>query len=299
MKISIVTPVYNGEKYIEETILSVLTQEGDFDIEYIIMDGGSNDSTVTIAKKYENQLSSHNYPIKCNSISMSVVSEKDTGMYNAIEKGFNLATGDIYAWINSDDTYAPNAFSAISKTFESFPEIKWLKGITSFIDEGNAIAPGRCYLYNQKWIKMGIYGRNAYFIQQDSVFWKPELWEKGGFKNTTLKYAGDYWLWISFAQFEPLWTINKEISFFRSHKNQITNDMGKYRKEQDLIKKPTGFLQKKIRLFFWIQTHISKNHTFNPLHVLYKLLFTKRNKDYIELIDNKPEITIAPSYIIL
>ena len=94
-------------------------------------------------------------------------------MYDAINKGFKIATGDIFAWINHDDKYAPGAFEIILKTFEKFPKIKWLKGITSYINTDNKITnSGLCLVYNKEWLKMGIYGRNAYFVHQDSVFWK-------------------------------------------------------------------------------------------------------------------------------
>ncbi|HEY4500327.1 MAG TPA: glycosyltransferase, partial [Candidatus Paceibacterota bacterium] len=100
MKFSIVTPVYNGQAHIRETIESVLSQEGDFEIEYFIMDGGSTDATVEIVLEYASR-----------DKRVSVFSEKDSGMYDAVNKGFFKATGDVYAYINSDDVYEPGAFA--------------------------------------------------------------------------------------------------------------------------------------------------------------------------------------------
>lgn len=112
-RISIITPSFNQGEYIEETIRSVLLQEYP-NLEYIVIDGGSTDNTVPIITKYERWLSYW-------------VSEKDRGQTHAINKGFRRATGEILAWLNSDDVYAPGALSYVSEKFNKLG-VNWLAG---------------------------------------------------------------------------------------------------------------------------------------------------------------------------
>ena len=102
-KFTIVTPNYNGDKFLEQTILSVINQNYP-NLEYIIIDGGSNDSSIEIIKKYENYLTYW-------------ISEPDNGMYEAIQKGFDKSTGEIMAWVNSDDMSHNNSFFTVHKQF--------------------------------------------------------------------------------------------------------------------------------------------------------------------------------------
>jgi glycosyltransferase involved in cell wall biosynthesis len=132
--ISIVTPSYNQTRFIEEAIQSVISQQGDFYIDYIIMDGSSTDQSVEIIKKYENLLVQNcdilnkdglKWYVKknkdspwnhCLGISYRWQSEKDKGQVDAINQGFKMAKGHIFAFLNSDDRYYPNAFKKIFET---------------------------------------------------------------------------------------------------------------------------------------------------------------------------------------
>ncbi|TSD03480.1 MAG: family 2 glycosyl transferase [Parcubacteria group bacterium Athens0714_16] len=284
MKFSIITPVYNGERYIRETIESVFSQNGNFEIEYIIVDGGSSDKTIEIIKEYEEKLKNNNFPLKCRSFDLKWMSKKDSGMYDAINKGFKMATGDIFAWINHDDKYKLGVFEIISKTFQKFPKISWLKGTTSYINSsGKLTSSGLCMVYNQNWLSMGVYGRNAYFVYQDSVFWKRELWNKIGEIPTEYRFAGDYWLWINFAKYEKLWTLKTDTSFFRKRDKQLSSDMKKYREEQMKISLEKGLLNLKIKIYFWIKSKLKKRWQNKIMILLYKLIFWNINRDYVDL----------------
>lgn len=272
--------------HIAETIESVLSQEGDFEIEYIIVDGKSNDNTITILKKYEQLLNEKNYPIKCRGIVFTWVSEKDKGMYDAINKGFSRATGNVFAWINADDIYEPGAFQSIEKTMETFPEIEWIKGINSNREENGAfIKQNKLRIYHRSWLQNGLYGRVAYFIEQDTVFWRKSLWKKIAAIPTQYKYAGDYWLWIHFAHYAKLWSLNKKISVFRKRKEQISQDMSSYRREQNTIMPRLGLFAFMIRIFFNVEKRFgpSSRIFFNAL---YRFLFVRNKKEYFIDLSN-------------
>ena len=200
-KISIVTVNYNGDQFLEETIHSVLNQNYP-NLEYIIIDGGSSDKSVEIIKKYASKLAYW-------------ISEKDEGQYHAVQKGFTKSTGDIMAWINSDDLYVPNAFFGVAQIFNEFPKVKWLMGIPREYNE-QGVMMSRITLPWGRWSKHRYYTYDFQFIQQESSFWKRELWEKAGSKmNLEYKYAGDMELWTRFFRFEKLHTTSATFAGFR------------------------------------------------------------------------------------
>jgi glycosyltransferase involved in cell wall biosynthesis len=257
MKFSIVTPCFNSERWIRETIESVLSQSGDFDVEYIIMDGGSTDGTLDIIRKYKD---------------IKLFSEKDAGMYDAINRGFEHATGDIFAYINSDDKYEPGAFRAMAEIFSEYPDIMWLKGVAS-----------------------GVYGMQSYHVAQDSVFWRKELWNKVKPIPTKYKLAGDYWLWTQFANFNTLWTASVPASNYRKHKNQLSRDISKYKKEQKEIQTDIGKFPPGPKIFFSL---LSKLLFLKPFFIhLYPLLF-KQKLHYLEFENNEWAKKISSAYVL-
>lgn len=298
MKFSIVTPVYNGEKYIAETIESVLLQAGDFEIEYIVQDGGSTDQTLSIIKSYEEKLEFGLLSPKCKGVTMQWFSEKDSGMYDAVNKGFTRATGDVYAYINADDAYLPNAFNVIARALNKYPETLWLKGVTLYNYEDNRTEQKvpMCYIYNQEWITKGIYGRNAYFIHQDSIFWKKQLWDKASRIPSSFRYAGDYYLWIQFAKIAPLWSVNFPVSSFRIREGQLSADMTHYRDEQKKISgwKSPATLQ--IKIFFMLRNFFSQKWLTPIFKIIYRLTFSKKMEQYISIKNLIPKIQKTKYY---
>jgi len=232
-KISIITPCYNSDQYLEETILSVLEQKYP-NLEYIIIDGGSVDSSVEIIKKYEDKL-------------FYWVSEKDNGMYDAIQKGFEKSTGDIMAWINSDDLYHRKSFFIIAELFSKFTDINWLVGAATQWDEyGRGINIFSSVKFTRYDFLMGHYK----WIQQESCFFRRTLWDKAGsYIDKTLRYAGDFELWLRFFRFDKLYVTNAIIGGFRIRSaNQLSLEgMPQYLEEADrmLKKEPINKRERK------------------------------------------------------
>ena len=216
-KVSIVTACYNSEKYIEDCIKSIMRQTYD-NVEHIIVDGGSTDGTLDIIKKYENQYN------------MRWISEKDNGMYDAITKGFRMASGEIYAWLNSDDMYMPWACELVAIVMEK-TGIQWCTGIPCHYNERGVAhnVPRITPVFPRNFIRKGYMdGRVATFLEQESMFWSKNLWDTAGHVLVQYKTAGDYHLWKEFAKYEALYTLDSVISGFRIHAGQKSGDRNKY-----------------------------------------------------------------------
>ena len=222
-RISIVTPCLNSGKYLEEAILSVLEQNYP-NLEYIIIDGGSTDNSLEIIKKYQKKLTYW-------------ISEKDQGMYDAIQKGFEKSTGDIMAWINADDLYHRRSFFIIAEIFSNNSDVNWLVGASTIWDE---YGRGVNVYQSRKFTKYDFLMGDFKFVQQESCFFRRVLWEKAGsYVDKALKYAGDFELWVRFFRHEKLYVVDALIGGFRMRSsNQLSLEgMPKYLEEANNILK--------------------------------------------------------------
>lgn len=188
LTISIITPSLNQGKFIEETIASVLSQEGNFILDYIIVDGGSTDQSLEIIKKYDSLLKNRQYPIKCSDVSYRWVSEKDKGQADAINKGFRMAKGDILAWLNSDDTYTAGSLAHTADFFQKNPDARALFGDCNLIDVNGTYVS--TYRLPEK------IDRGRLTICQPSVYFRRELLHAVGYLNIDFHYAFDYDYWV-------------------------------------------------------------------------------------------------------
>ncbi|HVO66106.1 MAG TPA: glycosyltransferase family 2 protein [Syntrophales bacterium] len=201
-KISIVTPSYNQGQFIEETIRSVLLQ-GYPNLEYIIIDGGSSDNSVDIIKKYEPWLSYW-------------VSEPDKGQSHAINKGFKLATGEIYAWINSDDYYLHGAFAVVGEAFTGLQEKAILLGYGDVVDVEGAFLDTRKIQRIDREILLN--WEENWFLQQ-ACFWPSTCWNAVEGVNEGLELLMDYDLWFRFLKICPFFYIDQPLGVLRYYEN--------------------------------------------------------------------------------
>ncbi len=238
MKISIVTPVLNGEKYIKEAIDSVLEQEGALELEYIIVDGGSTDRTLEILEEYEELYRQGKYQKNFKALSFTCISEADEGMYDALRKGFSLCHGEVLGWINADDFYLPGALKKVCSVFEDNEEVNWIAGCCSVIDEKNRyLHKSILRNYPRSLILNGGFGLHShYFIPQESVFWRSTLMryiDSDVFAG--YKLAGDFYLWFTFAKRECLYSVDESFAVFRITDRNLSLDKRKYHNEMTQI----------------------------------------------------------------
>ena len=201
MKISIITVCFNSEKTIERTINSVLSQNY-ANIEYIVVDGDSKDSTVQIVEKYQNSI-------------QKFVSEKDEGIYDAINKGISLSTGDIVGILNSDDIFSnQNVISDVAKVFIEKPQLNSIIGNIAFINDKEKIVR----VYNSKKWRLNSF-EYGFMPPHPSFYCKRELFQKfGGYKKDYI-IAADYELLIRFLKIH-------QISFYQLNTIMVYMNLG-------------------------------------------------------------------------
>ena len=208
-KVSIVTPSYNQGQFLEETIRSVLLQ-GYPNLEYIIMDGGSNDNSGEIIKKYEPCLTYW-------------VSEKDNGQADAIHRGFEKATGGIIGWLNSDDYFLPGALLPVGKSFVEIAGLEFLIGGGVAVDiNGEMIR--KIYSFPQNFSSI-LYGGQCFM--QMSSFWRRDAYESVGGLDTSLKYCLDYDLFLRLARRRLPGGVDAILSAVRIHDQSKSETISK------------------------------------------------------------------------
>jgi glycosyltransferase involved in cell wall biosynthesis len=207
--VSIVTPSYNQARFLETSICSVLDQDYP-NFEYIIVDGGSTDGSQEIIQRYSDRLAWW-------------VSQRDQGQTDAINKGFARARGEILAWLNSDDTYQPQAISEAVAFLQTHPSVGMVYGDANLIDEtGQVIGrfPARQTDYHRL-------RRGYVHIPQQASFFRSNLWRQVGPLDPSFYFAMDYDLWVRIARLAPLEYVPRLWANFRLHetgKSVIADD---------------------------------------------------------------------------
>jgi len=225
-KISIITPSYNQAPFIERTIQSVLSQNYP-DLEYIVVDGGSTDGTVDILKRYEGRL--------------RWTSEKDKGQTDAINKGIAAATGEIIAYLNSDDVYEPGALRKVADYFMAHPDAQWVTGRCRIIDEHDR--------ETRRWIteyKNFLLRRFSYSlllvtnpVSQPATFWKRDVVKEIGLFDLNEHYVMDYDYWLRIGKKYPLAVLDDDLAAFRVYTTSKTSSafLTSFRQEIEAAKR--------------------------------------------------------------
>jgi len=223
--ISIVTPSYNHGRYLGECIDSILSQEGEFLIDSIIVDGGSTDGSADLIRRIAREVQESprsamigDLPFyqlkgrKNSGISFRFFHEQDDGHADALRKGFAISVGSTMAWLNSDDKYFQGAFHKVQSIFAELPDVKWLVGKNAWWDrDGDLIGSRMVYKNVYDYLTF-----NYEWIQQESVFWRRELWDRAGAHvDVSKRLMVDGELWARFFELETLHHVDTELSGYR------------------------------------------------------------------------------------
>lgn len=199
VKLSIVIPTLNQADTIEDTLLSILAQNYG-NVEIIVMDGASSDNTLAVLERYKPWIA-------------HLISRNDGGQSQAINQGFRLATGDIYAWINSDDYYLPGTFHKVVKRFHTDPHSRFAVGA------GDVISKNHAFLRHVPALPMDaetmLNWRNDRWVMQQSCFWKRSLWQEVGGVDESLHLLMDYDLWFRFSKLTEAALIEDTLAAMR------------------------------------------------------------------------------------
>lgn len=216
-KISLVTPSFNQAQYVEETILSVLEQDYP-NLEWIIVDGGSTDGSVEIIRKYEKHLTWW-------------VSEKDKGQTDALNKGLRRATGDVFAFLNSDDLYTAGTLQAVGEAFSADLSLTMLLGRCQYISaDGTPLqeCPFAGDLTLERFVEENL-------VPQPSLFVRMDVCRAVGFFDDRYQYAFDHDYWLrAMLLGHRIRGMDRLFSLYRLHESSKTVTL-RYRQDLDMV----------------------------------------------------------------
>jgi glycosyltransferase involved in cell wall biosynthesis len=208
VKFSIVTPSLNQRQYLGRTAESILSQAGDFGLEWLVVDGGSTDGTLDLLRD-----------LTVRDPRVRWTSEADRGQSHAINKGLSAATGDIVAWLNSDDLYAPGALAAVADAFRDNPAVGWLVGRYEIIDESEQVIRPAVARYKERALRRYSYRKllRENFVSQPAVFWRADFGRVVGPLDESLHWTMDYDLWLRMGRISDPFFLDRVLARFRLH----------------------------------------------------------------------------------
>ena len=210
--ISIVIPTLNAEKYLYQTLESILCQQDYKGYEVVIIDGNSVDGTFLIARRFADRMNIFFHQIP------------PTGQVDAINYGFAKAHGDILAFLNADDVYLPGCFSAVNEAFRQADTPMWIYGRGRVIDKEGKEARSLVTAFKSLFWKTRNYRLLTWlcYISQPATFWRRELWQRVGIFNPIYKYSFDYEWWLRAFKVSRPGFINKDLACWRAHPGSLS-----------------------------------------------------------------------------
>jgi glycosyltransferase involved in cell wall biosynthesis len=244
LRISVVTPSLNQVSFVGRAVESVLSQEGDFELEYLVYDAGSTDGTLDVLRGH------------ARDERLSLVVEPDAGQADAVNKGLRAARGDVVGFLNSDDLLYPGALARVAESFRREPGAHWVHGKCEIVDEADR--PMRRWVTAYKDRRCRRYSRRALlvenFVSQMTVFWRRSVHERIGYLDASMRYSFDYEFWLRLAELgDPLYIPERQAAFrwYRASKSgssfsrQFEEDLAAFRRHAP--PSPLLLLQKRLR----------------------------------------------------
>ncbi|MBP7738450.1 MAG: glycosyltransferase [Spirochaetes bacterium] len=284
--ISIITPSFNQGCFLDDAISSVLSQSGEFYIDYIIIDGGSTDTSVSVIKKYEEMLQENcktvqmdglTYYIKkkpafrfcnCRGISYRWISEKDEGQSHAINKGISMMEGDFFAWINSDDYYMNNdVFAKAVDFFKAHPNTGMIYGRGYCVDEHKKIMRDfhdNCTTLN---FSRSIL-KHECFILQPAVFVRSAVVRDAGPLDESFQWCMDWEYWLRIARKHTISYFPQWVACWRQYEGIKSNDFCRdtvYERDR-IMRKYSGFFEYAVNRWYFQATMFSLQHLASLRH---------------------------------
>jgi glycosyltransferase involved in cell wall biosynthesis len=219
LRVTIITPSLNQEKYLGQTIDSVINQAGDFELEYIIVDGFSIDNSQNMIKKYDKLINSGKFKPKCKKLIFKWISERELGQSRAINKGFQISTGSILNWICADDLLESGALQKVVNFFKLHLDSQVVFANTKYIDKLNIPIGG---LASREFTRKELINRwNFVYVKfslpQPSTFFRREVLEKVGLINENNRLCMDYEWYLKINKTYKFFFLNKILSSTRVH----------------------------------------------------------------------------------
>lgn len=231
--ISIITPCRNSGDRLAATLDAIRSQKGVLDgslqLQHIVVDGNSTDCTHEVIEQNQHPF-------------LTVISERDTGMYDALAKGLRMAKGDIIGYLNAGDLLLPGALEVLVDIFAQ-PDVDWVTGYSTHVNDKSQITGSwPPFRYRREFILNGFYATPTYpvCIQQESTFWSQRLNQSIPWARLReFRLAGDYFLWTEFAKQAELHSVMSILGAFRIHAGQLSEASDQYQAEVQSMIRPS------------------------------------------------------------